>query len=229
MALIVLVYHCFMSEQWLYHLSNVSVFGFFVLSGLVLTRSWNGHYVQFLGKRFVRLWPMYALTLAVGYALTGIDPVWSRFLWFPLIGRAELPQVNPPAWSLCVEAFAMLAMPLFVQRRSLTIALAVSLGCALGAVINPNLLFGIFFAAGAYLSRFDIHVRILESAIPQYLGRISYPLYLSHWLVLHHVPGPLWLKVITAFAVAHVLTITVERWSIEGSRRVRAPRLAART
>jgi peptidoglycan/LPS O-acetylase OafA/YrhL len=54
--------------------------------------------------------------------------------------------------------------------------------------------------------------------LPQWLGRISYPLYLSHWIVLNHLPGPLILRVAVAFAVAQMLTWTVERWSIEVSR-----------
>lgn len=220
LAGIVLVYHCFMDQAWLYHLSNVAVFGFFVLSGMVLTRGWDGRWLAFLGRRFVRLWPVYAVTLAGALLVSGHDMAWSRFFWWPPIGRAEMPQINPPAWSLCIEAFAMLAMPLFATCRRGVVALAVALGCLLGALAVAPLFFGMFFALGAWLSRFEPRTAVLETAPLQWLGRISYPLYLSHWPVIMHLPGPLWLKLAAALAVAQLLAVTIERWSIAASRRI---------
>jgi peptidoglycan/LPS O-acetylase OafA/YrhL len=59
---------------------------------------------------------------------------------------------------------------------------------------------------------------MLEAPLPQWLGRVSYPLYLSHWVILYYAPGPLILRVAACFVAAEALAVTVERWSVAGSR-----------
>ncbi|MDE2397462.1 MAG: acyltransferase [Burkholderiales bacterium] len=199
---------------------ELSVFGFFVISGWVLTKSWDGNFAGFLVKRFLRLWPGYALSLATGYLLSGKRWVWSDLIWIPPHPMV----INGPAWSLCVEAFAMLAMPLFVRSRSHPLWAAAACA-ALGLCGGRGILVGSFalmFVVGAWLSEFRFESRFLESEIPQYLGRISYPLYLFHWMAITYLSGPMWLRVLISFATAHLLTLTVERWSILASRRVGA-------
>jgi len=203
--------------------AQIAVLGFFVLSGLVLTRAWKGSYPRFLLRRFVRLWPLYALTLAAGYALAHRPPLWSEFFWWPILSAHHPLHINDPAWSLCVEAWAMLFMPLFVWagRGRLIRALAVAAGFLLAArLADSNFVFAFFFITGAFLSRFELRLPVMEAAIFQFFGRISYPLYLSHWLVLHYTPAPILVRVVVCFVVAWLLTITVERWSIVGSRAV---------
>jgi len=229
-ALVVVAEHVraayFLNNNWglvINTAAQLAVLGFFVLSGLVLTRAWKGHYGHFLLRRFVRLWPLYALMLAAGYALAHRAPAWSEFLWWPILSATHPIHINDPAWSLCVEAWAMLAMPIFVWagRGSLIRALAAAVVFSLaGRAIDANFVFGVFFIAGAFLSRYEFHWAKLETPIFQWFGRISYPLYLSHWLVLRYMPAAIPVRVLACFVVAWALTMTVERWSIQGSRAV---------
>lgn len=220
LALIVLGWHASSHTSLVFCVaSQAAVCGFFVLSGLVLTRSWNGHYVRFLARRFLRLWPLYALCLAAGFVLSGLPISYSEFFWWPLL-RPDDP-VLAPAWSLCVEAWAMVAMPLLVWLGTGSVVRVVAgiLACAaLAAAIDIHMIFGIFFVVGAFLSRSEFRLRPLERPIVQWIGRISYPLYLSHWLVLKYCPGPIVGRILAAFIVAQLLTLTVERWSIAASR-----------
>jgi peptidoglycan/LPS O-acetylase OafA/YrhL len=195
---------------------RLAAWGFFILSGMVLAPGYDGQYGRFLLRRAVRLLPMYVICVGAAYLL---DPhPMAEFFW--------MPEADPPAWSLCIEMAAMFFMPLIVWARTHIgwAALACIAGLLSGVyVLHQAAFYGSLFLAGAAMSHLAPRNRLLESPLPQYLGAISYPLYLSHWVVIAHVPGPLWLKVVAAFLVAHVLTITVERWSIEASRMVWRP------
>jgi len=53
--------------------------------------------------------------------------------------------------------------------------------------------FAYFFLAGACLSHWRFRISFLESVVPQWLGKVSYSLYLTHWLVFvmaHRYLGP---------------------------------------
>jgi peptidoglycan/LPS O-acetylase OafA/YrhL len=208
-------------------LANVAVALFFVLSGYVLTRGWNGRVGVFLVRRFVRLWPVYALCLGGGYWIAGVHPVWSEFAWYPVIGPDTRPFIDPPVWSLFLEAWAMPFMPLIVWAGSgsLTRMALCMVALIAAGLISPHLTIGALFVAGAYLARNAYRNRWLESAVPQWLGRISYSLYLSHWLVLALATrafGP-WggvAAIPAAFAVAWLVWWSVERPSIWASRRL---------
>lgn len=203
--------------------SWISVWGFFILSAVVLTRSWRGDYLLFLVARVVRLWPIYAICLGGAYLLAHQVPVWSEFAWYPLMNISSGPlPVDLPAWSLCIEARAMLAMPILVwcsRGEAMRTLLCVPL-VLLAATLDARMLFALAFLIGAWLARFDLRIPALEGKLFQWLGRISYPLYLSHWLVFRYLPGPIVWQIAVAFAIAVVLTITIERWSIDASRMV---------
>jgi len=231
LALVVLGHHFIVrfGGAWLFKPSDLAVVGFFTLSGYVLTRSWDGRFGVFLARRFLRLWPVYALCLAVGYAIAGVPPVVSQFFWFPVLTANAKPEIDPPIWSLCIEAWAMLFMPFFVWAgtgkpwRAVVGLVATYAAGYLYLKLN----FGLFFIAGAFLSRWEFRERFLESAIPQWLGRISYSLYLSHWLVFAlawRLFGEIGLiaSVPVAFAVGWLVWRFVEKPSIRLSRRVDA-------
>jgi len=231
LALVVVVNHFAqkLGSSALFPAADFAVCVFFLLSGYVLTRGWDGRYGVFLARRFVRLWPVYALCLAAGYAIERTSPTWSQFFWFPLLNANSKPAIDPPIWSLCIEAWAMPFMPIIVWagRGRLWRPLAgVAIILAAGE-INVKFLFGVFFLAGAFLSRFPFRNRLLQSAIPQWLGRVSYSLYLSHWLALslgEYMGGRLGVMIATpiAFLVAWAIWRWIEAPSIRLSRQAGA-------
>jgi peptidoglycan/LPS O-acetylase OafA/YrhL len=202
--------------------ASIAVLLFFAISGCVLTRGWDSRFGAFLARRVVRLWPVYALCLGAGYWMSGIEPSLLQFVWLPISGATTGPAVDPPAWSLSVEAWAMLAMPLFVWvGRAPGIRLAIALlACLIVGEFSGYALFAACFFAGAWLSRFELRWTPLEMRLPQWLGRISYPLYICHNPIISFTGLPLWASVPLALVAADLLSRTVEAWSIEASRRV---------
>lgn len=203
--------------------AGIAVWIFFALSACVLTRSWDGRYLQFLVRRFVRLWPMYALGLGLGSLLLGVAPSAQQLFWLHLANAENAPVADPPSWSLAIEAWAMLAMPLiaWVGRASFAWLVIAFLGSFILAAFNSFALFAWFFFAGAWVSRFDLRLGVFEMKLPQWLGRISYPLYLIHVPIIWYIHLPLFVSVPLAFAAAEILARTVEAWSIRASRAIR--------
>jgi peptidoglycan/LPS O-acetylase OafA/YrhL len=189
LAVLVLAWHVvfYFGVDWLRIPATLAVFCFFFLSGYVLTRSWSGDYIPFLVRRFIRLWPTYALCLAVGYLIAARPPVLTEFFWYPYLGPNDIRHVDPPMWSLILEAWVMPCMPFVVWAgRGTVIRAALSLIAVIAAshLIAIEAFVLVPFIAGAFFSRSDVRNRWLESAVPQWLGKVSYSLYLSHYLVL---------------------------------------------
>ncbi len=228
LALLVLCWHVTerLGLKALYLPSQGAVVCFFILSGYVLTRGWDGRYLPFLARRFVRLWPVYALTLAIGYFAAGVWPQWSQFLWYPLLSPNAKPEIDVPIWSLRIEAWAMLFMPFFHWSgtgkpwRALVALIAIDVASGYYSKLD----FGMFFVIGAYLSRWTFRSRFLESALPQALGRVSYSLYLSHWIVFSVADRAFGrvgviASIPLAFAIGWAIWRGLERPSISWSRR----------
>jgi peptidoglycan/LPS O-acetylase OafA/YrhL len=229
LAMVVVAWHVCapFGLAWMLVPADVAVGLFFVMSGYVLTRGWDGRIGVFLIRRFVRLWPVYALCLGAGYAIAGRHPVWSQWLWYPLIGANDRAAIDPPIWSLFLEAWTMPLMPVIVWAGSagLTRAAAAIVALALTGVIVHEAFVPALFVCGAFLARIDLSNRFLESTLAQGLGRISYSLYLSHALVLIlavRAFGP-WGGVAAtpaAVVVGWLVWRTIERPSITASRAV---------
>ena len=214
--------------------ADIAVAVFFLLSGLVLTRAWDGRFGRFLVRRFVRLWPVFALCLAAAGLLAGRVPAWAEFVWIPY-PRYDADTLCPPMWSLFIEAWAALAMPLIAWsgRGGAARTLACMAGCIAVAVVwHPASLalrafvsYAVCFVAGAGLSRTGLRSALLEAPVPQWLGRVSYSLYLTHWLVLHALTqafgaaGAL-VGAVVSFPVGWVVWRFVELPSIRASRLV---------
>ncbi len=227
LAVVVLSWHVAapFGIDWMLVPANVAVALFFVMSGLVLTRAWDGRLGVFLVRRFLRLWPVYAICLGLGYAAASVHPLWSEFLWYPFIGPNDRPAIDPPVWSLFLEAWAMPLMPLIVwagragtARAALSIVVLI-----LAGLWEPKIAVLGLFVAGAFLARGTYRSRFLESALPQWLGRVSYSLYLVHFIVLAlavRAFGP-WggvAAIPAAFAAGWLVWWSVERPSIWSSR-----------
>ena len=214
--------------HWLHVASQMAVVTFFVLSGYVLARNWKPGFATFLLRRFVRLWPVYAVTLAAGFVVTAQTPDVASFFWWPIYVLDAPRPINLPAWSLHIEAWAMLGMPMFVWAARGSLRRLAAAVVAIGVVSHflPLFSFALPFLIGAYLSRWSLQSRLLESAAPQWLGKISYSLYLSHWLIL--VLAQRWfgpqgaLAVVPlTFAVGWLVWRAIEAPSIRASHAVR--------
>ena len=214
--------------------ADISVAVFFLLSGLVLTRAWDGRFGVFLARRFLRLWPVFALCLAAAGLLARHWPAWGEFVWIPY-PQYDANTLCPPMWSLFIEAWAALAMPLIVWSArggvwrtvgSMSACVAVSvLWHPANLAVHAFASYAVCFVAGAGLWRTALRSPLLEAAVPQWLGRVSYSLYLSHWLVLRAAtalfgwPGTL-AGLVISFPVAWCVWRVVERPSISLSRAV---------
>ena len=114
----------------------------------------------------------------------------------------------------------MLAFPLIVWCAAAPLRLMIA-GAAVAAaamLLQPLLIYGVFFLAGASLAGAAPRWRLLEAAPAQWLGKISYSLYLSHWVVLSAL-GPWW-GFAAALPVAWTIWWLVERPSILASRKI---------
>jgi peptidoglycan/LPS O-acetylase OafA/YrhL len=204
--------------------ANEAVMVFFVISGYVLTRSWNGNFASFLVRRALRLWPVYAVSLAVGGYMIQKAPPLSFYFWYPFEGiHGDIPY-NPVMWSLFVEAWSALFMPLMVWlgRRPARAAVAIVALTAL-QVVSKDISYGAYFVIGSYLSKFTLDEKYFSSASTQWLGKVSYSLYLTHLLVIaacrYHFPDiAIYLAIPASLAAAYVVWFVVERPSILLSR-----------
>ncbi len=169
----------------LYIPSRLAVLAFFVMSGYVLTRAWDGRFDAFLIGRFLRLWPLFAACLLVGGLLRHELPQWTYFFWYPFVDDRSRFEFDPPMWSLFVEAWAMLAMPAIVWggRSPLRVALA-GAAVLVAAWCERSFTYGIFFLLGSFLSTRTFDVPLLNTKLPQWLGKVSYSLYLTHCIVM---------------------------------------------
>jgi peptidoglycan/LPS O-acetylase OafA/YrhL len=205
--------------------ANLCVMGFFVISGYVLTRGWRGSFASFLVRRFVRLWPLFALCLAVGSWLSTPAPL-SNYFWYPYMGVLRQAPQDPVTWSLFVEAWAMpfMLVIIWVGRRP-RVMFPVLAALVLAQFWYKDFYYGVFFIIGSHFAdKTILSSPLLDGAPVQWLGRISYSLYLSHVLVIgalkFHLPQ-LWiyLAIPCCLAVAQILCVLVEQPSIALARR----------
>ena len=207
-ALAVLFFHC----RWL-PFGNGGVDVFFILSGYVLTWGHKQHPrspFAFWWARIGRTWPTHLVaTLLVGGTIIAMGgDSFQRLLadlaLFPIFAEPVLP-INGTTWSLAIEWLCYLSFP-FVARgfcRAWKIAFA---GCALilltadatlpGASWPLAIVIGMAeFGMGAAVagSGWEPHshrlLGWLDSRICQWLGEISYPLYLIQGLPLFLLGG----------------------------------------
>ncbi len=116
-------------------------------------------------------------------------------------------------------------MPLIVWSRTSLMRRGLPLAAVfvVASAVLPILQTPAYFVAGAALAHTEVRNRVLEGRLAQWLGRISYSLYLSHALVLATAvkalgpAGGVW-ALPAVFAVGWLVWRTVERPSLELSR-----------
>jgi peptidoglycan/LPS O-acetylase OafA/YrhL len=124
---------------------------FFVLSGLVLTRSaLMESYLEFLARRICRIWLPVAAAILAAFGLSNIVPhgqiagfsPWFNVAWkvpgtlvglvqhLAMTGRSDL---DGPIWTLVHEMRISLILPLLVAAMMWSSRLALLIGCAIAA------------------------------------------------------------------------------------------------
>jgi peptidoglycan/LPS O-acetylase OafA/YrhL len=124
---------------------HFAVLLFFVLSGYViglnhpkaLTGSDVGLYLR---KRFVRIYPIYAVALFAGFAASGFAYSWASFGWHLVFGvnGSPFPNIfeNNPVWSLQYEVlFYLLFIPLSMLKARPWLVAVGSVGLAFGCLV----------------------------------------------------------------------------------------------
>lgn len=229
LALIVVYQH---TEGCVFHgrtdaLGQFAVLAFFTISGYVLTRSWDGDFLAFLARRFVRLWPLFALCLGFGAWLHSAKPEWTYFFWWPFVydpEKSSVLQLDDAVWSLFVEAWAALFMPLIVWcGRSSIRTFAVAAIGVVGFQFDRCFLYATLFVVGAFFADCEFDLRALNGPVVQWLGRISYSLYLTHLFVVRfleaHFPVGECAEIALTLVVAQLVCLAIEQPSIVLSRR----------
>ncbi len=229
LAVVVLAFHVTVpfGSRLLVIPSFLAVLAFFAMSGFVLARAYDGAVGAFMLRRLVRLWPLYAVCIAVGYVLVGRLPPVLELLWWPIPAFGSTPKIDSPAWSLYYEAWATPVFPLlfWISARSRRVSAALAIGVASLATTDFRFFLASWFVVGTTAAQFDIRFPERVPAWLLWLGKVSFSLYISHQIVLNvgeRVGGP-WGTVAAlpaVFPVAWLCWWAIERPSIALSRRL---------
>lgn len=134
----------------------VGVTFFFVLSGFVLSWSWDGRRdkVGFYGRRFARVWPLHAVTMTMAVVIVlpylgrDVGSAWQVLLGFGVV-HSWVPDPhtyfvgNGPSWSLSCEAFFYALLPFLVpvvRGRGRRAALFTVASCVVVLALVPVVL-----------------------------------------------------------------------------------------
>lgn len=137
LSILVVLAHLTEGISQLSHYGVFAVFGFYIISGylitLILNKTYSFNFFQFSANRFLRLFPIYylasALTIFVFYLIpdrsdfhsiwpesfTSIDKL-SNLLIFPFAFYQETFRIVPPSWSVAVELVCYFMLWAFVAR-----------------------------------------------------------------------------------------------------------------
>lgn len=150
-AVVMFHLHHFFPAIWRPVSAYLAVDLFFALSGFVLAEAYARRldeglsFRAFIGKRLARLWPLYALGLAIAAAPLAVGviqgqtqaralvPILPAALMLPWLGpEGQLYPLNFVAWSLAYELIANAVMVLCWRWLSRTVLLAIVAASAVG-------------------------------------------------------------------------------------------------
>ncbi len=206
--------------------ARTCVLAFFVLTGFVLSRGFDGDILAFAAKRLVRLWPLYAVCMVVGALIAGCGLRLGEMVWYPMIAYRDYPHADGAAWSLYYEVWSTPFLPLaFWLARWRVLAIAAVPASTVLSLIDVHFTCAPFFLLGVALAQFDLPFPSKPPRLALWLGQISYSIYLTHQLVLTaatRLAGP-WGAVAAAplvFVVAWAAYRYIEVPSIKWSRAI---------
>ena len=155
LAVFVVIAHLTDGVKFFSHLGVFAVFGFYVVSGclitLILNGSYNFKFSPFVLNRFIRLFPIYYIVALVSmltfWVLPGagdFHPAWiekdrlidylGNGLIFPFVFYDASYRISPPTWSVAVELINYLLLWLFVARSRKTAVITLSFSLAYHAI-----------------------------------------------------------------------------------------------
>ena len=197
-------------------MAMMSVCGFYIISGYVLLEI-SSDYWAFLKRRCKRLLPMHVLCILMGAMILGAPT--GKILQEIGFGYGLRSDLDGPDWSLRVEMLATVVWPVIaVASRSIWGVALLGVLCVLASPLWPDLDGFAFFALGAWLKRQGAVLpdyRLLLDPMVQFIGRISFSLYMTHYLVLE-MCGPFGLTLV--FPAAWLTWYLVEQPSLRWSR-----------
>ncbi len=211
-------------------LANAAVDGFFLLSGYVLALTYDGRFVAFIVRRFIRLWPLYAVCLTAGYALHGLWPTLPELVWWPNERMQHLDLTDKVVWTLYIEAWATPLLPALVwiargnRSAGMLMAgamMAVSFWLVRTLAVQYFALFALGVAASQFALRFPDPPRRMA-----WFGQQAYSLYLTNWLVLV-VFGRFWGLAGAYYAIPAIFIVSWAAWQIVEKPSIRLSRKAA--
>lgn len=207
--------------------ATVAVDAFFVMSGLVLARAYDRRPLAFVARRAVRLWPTYCVSMLAGFAVAGMPLSVGTLFWVPPLVVERLGLINLPAWTLYIEVWStpVLVALFWIARRGPVFAWCTTAAFSLLVVLDNRFFALPFLAAGVALAAVSLPWPVRLPSWSLWLGKISFSLYISHWVTIHAVvrmwgPEASPLALPLTLGVAWLLWRWVERPSIALSRRV---------
>jgi peptidoglycan/LPS O-acetylase OafA/YrhL len=210
-------------------IANVAVDGFFLLSGYVLALSYDGRFLAFVVRRFIRLWPVYVVCLTAGYALNGMLPALAELIWWPNDRMSHLDLTDKVVWTLYIEAWATPLLPVLVAiaRRSRSAGMTVAglfMLADLGLAHTNTTFYFSLFAIGVAGSRFPLRFPD-PPAWMAWFGQQAYSLYLTNWLVLVAF-ARVWGPAGAVFAVPAIFIVSWAVWRVVEIPSIRLSRRA---
>lgn len=183
----------------------ISVIYFFIMSGFVLTYVHKNNYkfTHFILLRLARLWPLHCVTLItmvliyiynsrhMGYVAGGyifnLKVIILNLLFLHGVTPYQFPLINDPSWSISIEFWASLLIPLIFLRIQPAIRLVISCGIifllcvhSTSGFINMSLwgMFPFLLAASTIMLGSAVYSLLTTEKIAKINTKVSYDFFL---------------------------------------------------